>query len=103
MIRLLFICMGNICRSPAAEIICRRQVAEAGLSDQVEIDSAGTIRHHAGNPPDPRMAESLKRRGYQVSGRARQIEPADLEHFVGLWDAPPTQAALHALVNRLKK
>jgi len=78
---ILFVCMGNICRSPAAEIIFRKHVADAGLEDQLTIDSAGTIRHHAGNPPDPRMSESLARRGYTPRGRARRITAEDLDRF----------------------
>jgi len=77
----LFVCMGNICRSPAAEIIFRHQLAEAGLEKDLIIDSAGTISYHTGNPPDPRMSETLKRKGYRVRGLARQIQPDDLERF----------------------
>jgi protein-tyrosine phosphatase len=79
--RILFVCMGNICRSPAAEIIFRRMVADEGLSDRVEIDSAGTIGNHAGAPPDHRMAKVLKARGYVVEGTARQVTAADLANF----------------------
>jgi len=78
---ILFVCMGNICRSPAAEIIFRHQAREAGIEDQLHIDSAGTISYHAGNPPDPRMSETLRQRGYTVKGRARQVQAADLERF----------------------
>lgn len=73
--------MGNICRSPAAEIIFRKKIEDAGLGDRVEIDSAGTIGFHAGNPPDPRMAEHLKRRGYRVFGSARHLSINDLGYF----------------------
>lgn len=79
--RILFVCLGNICRSPAAEIIFRKQVADAGRAADFEIDSAGTIGHHQGSPPDPRMSESLERLGYTIQGRARQIKAADLETF----------------------
>lgn len=79
--RVLFVCLGNICRSPAAEIIFRKLVADAGREAEFEIDSAGTIGHHRGAPPDPRMAGSLERQGYQVMGLARQILTADLERF----------------------
>lgn len=79
--RILFVCLGNICRSPAAEIIFRHQVREAGLSAEFLIDSAGTIGLHRGAPPDSRMSAALERRGFTVSGRSRQIEAADLEHF----------------------
>ena len=80
-IRILFVCLGNICRSPAAEIIFRKLAADAGRLDDFQIDSAGTIGHHQGSPPDPRMAEALSRHGFQVSGRARKIDSCDLETF----------------------
>ncbi len=79
--RVLFICMGNICRSPAAEIVFRKLVADAGLADAIEIDSAGTIGYHAGKGPDPRMADTLRGRGYPISGRSRQVAAADLRDF----------------------
>lgn len=73
--------MGNICRSPAAEIIFRQKVEDAGRTAAYEIDSAGTIGYHAGSGPDPRMADALRKRGFTVSGKARQILEKDLEHF----------------------
>lgn len=79
--RVLFVCLGNICRSPAAEIIFRQQVADAGRADDFLIDSAGTIGFHEGAPPDPRMSDALKRQGFTVNGRARQILPEDLAKF----------------------
>ncbi len=79
--QVLFVCLGNICRSPAAEIIFRQQVADAGRADEFHIDSAGTIAHHQGSPPDPRMSDALKRHGFTVTGRARQILAVDLKHF----------------------
>ena len=79
--RILFVCMGNICRSPAAEIVFRKMVEDAGLEDDFTIDSAGTISYHAGNPPDPRMSETLARGGYEPGGRARQVQKEDLERF----------------------
>jgi protein-tyrosine phosphatase len=79
--RVLFVCMGNICRSPAAEIIFRKFVHDAGLDAVFEIDSAGTIGYHHGSPPDSRMAATLERHGYTVSGHARQIRAEDLAHF----------------------
>lgn len=79
--RVLFICMGNICRSPAAEIIFRKQVADAGLDATIGIDSAGTIGYHAGKGPDPRMADTLRRRGYPIAGRSRQVTARDLAEF----------------------
>jgi protein-tyrosine phosphatase len=79
--RVLFVCLGNICRSPAAEIIFRKQATEAGRAAEFEIDSAGTIGHHQGSPPDSRMGETLRQKGYSVEGNARQIQAADLEDF----------------------
>ncbi len=79
--QILFVCLGNICRSPAAEIILRQQVADAGRSDEFQIDSAGTIGFHQGSPPDPRMSEALERHGFTVSGRSRQIDASDLQSF----------------------
>jgi protein-tyrosine phosphatase len=76
--RILFVCMGNICRSPAAEIIFTQLCQDAGRGDDFIVDSAGTISHHQGAPPDARMAESLIEHGYRVHGTARQIQPADL-------------------------
>lgn len=81
MTRVLFICMGNICRSPAAEIVFRKMVAEAGLQGEFEIDSAGTIGIHRGNSPDPRMAAHLGKRGYTVAGCSRQLVADDLCDF----------------------
>lgn len=81
-ISVLFVCMGNICRSPTAEGVFRSLVEEAGLSDRVEIDSAGTISHHAGNAPDQRAQEAAQKRGYDLSKqRARQVTSEDCERF----------------------
>ncbi len=79
--RILFVCMGNICRSPAAEIILHDMVDKAGLEDKVKIDSAGTISYHEGAPPDSRMMKALLKRGYSVFGHARRVRPEDLENF----------------------
>jgi protein-tyrosine phosphatase len=79
--QILFVCLGNICRSPAAEIILRQQVEELERSHEFLIDSAGTIGFHQGSPPDPRMSDALVRRGFTVTGRSRQITPHDLEYF----------------------
>ena len=79
--KVLFVCMGNICRSPAGECIFRSFVEEAGLEESIEIDSAGTIGFHEGNPPDSRMKATGKRRGYSIVGAARQIKPADFAAF----------------------
>ncbi|MBK1881774.1 low molecular weight phosphotyrosine protein phosphatase [Luteolibacter pohnpeiensis] len=79
--RVLFVCMGNICRSPAAENVFRQQVADAGRSAEFYIDSAGTLDYHEGSPPDPRMARTLKSHGYPADGFARPLKKADLENF----------------------
>ena len=80
-IRVLFVCMGNICRSPAGEIIFRKLVADAGRTADFEIDSAGTLDFHEGCPPDSRMSATLRSHGYPITGRARQIKAADLASF----------------------
>jgi protein-tyrosine phosphatase len=80
-VKLLFVCLGNICRSPTAEGVMRKLVAEAGLEDRVEIDSAGTGGWHAGATPDERATEAARRRGIPLSGCARRVEPADFERF----------------------
>ena len=79
--RVLFVCMGNICRSPAAEIVFRHMVGQAGLDGRIDIDSAGTIGYHAGNPPDRRMSATLRARGYQPHGQARQVRVVDFDEF----------------------
>jgi protein-tyrosine phosphatase len=73
--------MGNICRSPAAEIVFRAMVESAGLQKAVEIDSAGTIGYHRGSPPDHRMSRTLMARGYQPHGSARQVCIQDFCQF----------------------
>jgi len=81
-VRVLMVCMGNICRSPMAEGILRQRVAERGLSLSVEIDSAGTHSYHFGAPPDPRAQAAALRRGVDISAlRARRVLPADFERF----------------------
>ena len=79
--KLLFVCLGNICRSPAAEGVFLHLLNERGLSDRFEVDSAGTGGWHVGNPADRRMQAAAKRRGIHLPSRARQIELHDLEHF----------------------
>ncbi len=81
MTRVLFVCMGNICRSPTAEGVMRSLVREAGLEHEIEIDSAGTGDWHAGDPPDRRATEAAQRRGITLEGAARQVTPADFEDF----------------------
>ena len=78
----LFICTGNICRSPTAEGVFRTLVEREGLADRIQIDSAGTHGYHAGNPPDKRAQAAAQGRGYDLSSqRARQITPEDCERF----------------------
>ena len=82
LMRVLFCCMGNICRSPSAEGVFRAQLAAAGLHDAVHVDSAGTDGWHAGEAPDARATRHAARRGYDlVSLRARRVEVADFERF----------------------
>lgn len=76
----LFVCMGNICRSPTAEGVFRQRAEAAGL--QLEIDSAGTHAYHVGNPPDARSSRHAALRGYDLSAqRARQVSASDFEHY----------------------
>ena len=79
--KLLFICLGNICRSPAAEGVFLHLIQTRGLEDQFLVDSAGTGSWHVGNPADRRMQAAANRRGIQLPSRARQIDLNDLETF----------------------
>jgi protein-tyrosine phosphatase len=81
MTRVLFVCMGNICRSPTAEGVFRRLVRDEGLEDQIEIDSAGTGGWHVGEPPDARATEAARRRGIDLGGAARQFSPGDFDRY----------------------
>lgn len=80
-VRVLFVCLGNICRSPSAEAVFRAKVAERGLLGEFEIDSAGTGGWHVGNAADRRAVAEGERRGYPMSGRARQVVASDLREF----------------------
>ena len=79
--KLLFVCLGNICRSPAAEGVFLHLLNERGLSDSFVVDSAGTGGWHTGNPADQRMQAAAARRGIQLPSRARQISLDDLSEF----------------------
>jgi protein-tyrosine phosphatase len=79
--RLLFVCLGNICRSPTAENIMNAKVQEAGLSDRISCDSAGTSAYHVGDRPDRRMTQAATQRGIAMEGRARQLTRQDLAEF----------------------
>ena len=82
MIKVLFVCMGNICRSPTAEGVFRHVVDEAGLSMQIAADSAGTSDFQKGDPPDKRAQQAATRRGYNLSRlKARQVRPQDFHEF----------------------
>jgi protein-tyrosine phosphatase len=79
--RVLFVCMGNICRSPTAEGVFREFVHRHAPELEIEIDSAGTHDYHVGEPPDPRALRAASRRGLDISGlRARQVDETDFEH-----------------------
>lgn len=80
--KVLFVCMGNICRSPTAEGVFRHRVRAAGLESRIVIDSAGTEEWHAGKAPDQRSSQAAARRGYDLTAqRARQVEAEDFQRF----------------------
>jgi protein-tyrosine phosphatase len=79
--RILFVCLGNICRSPTAEGVMRAAVREAGLEQRIEIDSAGTGAWHVGEPPDERSTAAARQRGIELAGEGRQFERGDFERF----------------------
>ncbi|HKE80214.1 MAG TPA: low molecular weight protein-tyrosine-phosphatase [Solirubrobacteraceae bacterium] len=79
--RILFVCMGNICRSPTAEGVMRVLVREQGLDGRIELDSAGTGNWHAGDPPDERAVAAARGRGIELDGAARQVTTGDFDRF----------------------
>lgn len=79
-VRVLFVCLGNICRSPMAEAIFQKLVDEAGLSERIEVDSAATSAYHAGEPAHPGTRRVLARHGITYDGRARQLSPEDVNN-----------------------
>jgi protein-tyrosine phosphatase len=79
--RLLFVCLGNICRSPTAEGVMRSLVRQAGLEDSIELDSAGTGAWHVGSAPDERASAAAGSRGIALDGCARQVRAEDFEDF----------------------
>lgn len=80
--RVLFVCLGNICRSPTAEGILRHKLQEAGLAERVEVASAGTGNWHVGKAPDSRSQRAAKRRGYDLSSqRAQQVSATDFNRY----------------------
>jgi protein-tyrosine phosphatase len=80
-IRVCFVCLGNICRSPTAEGVMRKLVDEAELGHAIEVASAGTAAYHAGERPDPRSRQEASRRGVELESRARQFTAHDFGHF----------------------
>jgi protein-tyrosine phosphatase len=81
-IRILFVCLGNICRSPSAEGVFRKQLAEANLLSYFEVDSAGTASYHIGEPADRRTETAAARRGIDISAhRARQVHRKDFDTY----------------------
>jgi len=79
--RVLFVCLGNICRSPTAEGVLRHRLAEAGLGGEVHVESAGTGDWHVGSPPDRRAAAAAAGRGITLAGSAQQIESFHFDDF----------------------
>ena len=79
--KILFVCLGNICRSAAAEAIMKKTVADAGLSEQFEIDSAGILNYHEGEPADRRMREHARIHGYDVDSISRPVKAIDFDRF----------------------
>ncbi len=80
-VSVLFVCLGNICRSPTAEGVMRALVREAGLQERIELDSAGTGGWHVGESPDARATEAARRRGIVLEGAARKVRLRDFEEF----------------------
>ncbi len=79
--RVLFVCLGNICRSPAAEGVLRALLQQRGLSDKCDVDSAGTSGYHIGEPADRRMRAAAAERGLTLTSRARMVHPSDFAEF----------------------
>jgi protein-tyrosine phosphatase len=80
--RVLFVCLGNICRSPTAEVVLRHKLRELGLEEGIEVDSAGTGDWHVGKPPDSRTRQAAQLRGYDLSAlRGRQVCADDFRRF----------------------
>jgi protein-tyrosine phosphatase len=81
LVRLLFVCLGNICRSPTAEGVMRALVNEEGMSDSVVLDSAGTGEWHVGSAPDTRARMAARKRGLELGGTARTVRRSDVDDF----------------------
>jgi protein-tyrosine phosphatase len=80
-VRICFVCLGNICRSPTAEAVMRARIDAAGLTGRIEVDSAGTGGWHQGSPPDERSSAEARRRGVELTSRARQVHAGDVAYF----------------------
>lgn len=81
-VSVLFVCLGNICRSPTVEGVTRHVLAGSAASDRIIVDSAGTANYHIGKPPDRRAQRAATARGFDLSGlKARQVEPEDYRRF----------------------
>ncbi len=81
MTRILFVCLGNICRSPTAEAVMHQLVRDAGLEGEISLASAGTGGWHVGNPPDERATTAAERRGFAMQSRAQQVTAADFDRY----------------------
>lgn len=79
--RILFVCLGNICRSPTAEGVMRKVLAEAGAEGEIEVESAGTGSWHVGERADPRAVAAASERGYSLESLGRQVSPSDFEEY----------------------
>lgn len=79
--KILFVCLGNICRSAAAEAIMKKLAEQAGVADQYEIDSAGIINYHEGEPADRRMREHARIHGYDITSISRPVRQTDFDYF----------------------
>lgn len=98
-IRVLFVCLGNICRSPSAEGVLRDRAARAGLAERLIAASAGTTDWNVGRPPDRRAVAEAARRGYDLSGiRARQVRPDDFARFALICAMEPANLAALAAI-----
>jgi len=80
-VKVLFVCLGNICRSPLAEAIFQTKVAQRKLDHLVEVNSCGTSNYHIGDPPDPRTIRNAKKNGVEINHRGRQLSPNDIDQY----------------------
>ena len=99
--RILFVCLGNICRSPAAEAVMNARIAARGLGDEIETDSAGTYGGHSGDRADPRMRAAASRRGYTLTHRARRITEEDFERSFAAFQDYDSNNSLDAVESGL--